>query len=1290
MPVRRATVSTDESQGWYTLGGALWGGRRTRAGVRVDEDSALTFAGVWRASRILSEAESGLPLLTYKRRDDDGREPATELPVYDLLKSMPNPDMESVSFRCGRTLHQVNWGNGFAEVERTGRTNDPLWLWPIHPSRVRPTMPHDKLDAELFPYIVRNNDGTELGMKRDEMLHIPGAFPEDGVWGKGTIAYMRELVGYAQSVQRHGAGYFGSGAMPKGVLTLPGMKDPEARRQYRKEWKEVHGSPDANEIAILPVDAKFNPIMISNEDSQFLECCVPETLVTLSDGTQKRCDALTINDVVLGWDAERKCLVPSRLAAIADNGVHPLIKITTHRGRSLVTTCNHPYLGSKRQRCAKCSRRHGPSQHGLECEWIRADALSVGDYVRTGLRFRNDEPVHISAEEAWSVGALIGDGGTTGRGSVKFTTKSAGILSKMNAFAGSIGGEIRQTVVSSIDWYFAGRDQGRAYKPNVLRHFLKPYDVLGKKAHEKTVPDRIAKSGPESRAAFLAGLWDTDGTISKPESKQPRIVLASTSRQLIEGAMHLLASLGIQSAIYDHTPAGVKTICGQECNVRQGYQLAVCGKSEAKRFAEVIGPHMAEESKRERVAHFAAADLGASEHGDFFEYDRIVKIEELTPGRTIALTVEGTHSHVTNGLITHNTSKLTMVQIATAYGLPPYMLGEYDKAAARASVEAQGIEFVVYSLMPWLRSWEARCNLTLLTKAQRVQYFIEHLLAGLLRGDFKSRMDGYRIALAIGLMTVNEARRLENMTSIGSAGDFHAVQSNMTTWEAMEKNGGQPPGPQNQVPFDALANDPKVDALPEPDAVAEGSFDAWTKRTAFQLASGKTPRPQGRTIAVRVSADPQPVPAPTQPALIDLPDVRQEGDFDCGPACVRSCAEYFGVGGGRSEADYIRELGTTQADGTEPEAMVDWFNDIGKLICVVGPGMTIDDLAEFTANDRPVVCPIQNPTATDSDAAANKAGHYVCVIGVGMGLVFYQDPLAGRQMLAAEVFDQRWHDLEADGIVNDHYGIAVGRGVPDIEDEAEVEEPAETPAPVALALPPPVEVVAPAPAALPAPASPAMLAAARSNLADAVRRLAVKEANAAQRAAKGDGWDEWCAAFWLKHRELAASALRPACEMLAALGVTCDQAELAARACEAGDRILRMAYDTDTPEQFTARLAGWPDARAADALAMIPEESAGVTSQTNDDDTVTFTVRAQSSPVMLTMPPQPPAQINVQPPVVNVESPVVNVPAPVVTVQPAQQRPFKIVPVRDEKTNLVKHYECIPEGPPDGEKPAAE
>jgi HK97 family phage portal protein len=257
----------DSNAGWGT-GGFRSGRVRTLAGPVVDEDLALTYAAVWCATRIIAEPTGNLPLLTYRRKPNGDREEASDFYLYDKLRYDLNPNMGATALREGRTAHQVNWGQGFGEIE-TNLLGEFVALHPIHPSRVRPVRPSDNEPG--YAYWVRNNDGSSCLLKASQMIHFPGALSEDGIWGKGVIQYARESIGFGLGTERHGAGYFGGGAQPKGVVNLPGLQDPEKRRTFRAEWKEVHGSPDSSEIAILPPEGKFTPITLSMEDSQFLE-----------------------------------------------------------------------------------------------------------------------------------------------------------------------------------------------------------------------------------------------------------------------------------------------------------------------------------------------------------------------------------------------------------------------------------------------------------------------------------------------------------------------------------------------------------------------------------------------------------------------------------------------------------------------------------------------------------------------------------------------------------------------------------------------------------------------------------------------------------------------------------------------------------------------------------------------------------------------------------------------------------------------------------------------------------
>lgn len=116
------------------------------------------------------------------------------------------------------------------------------------------------------------------------------------------------------------------------------------------------------------------------------------------------------------------------------------------------------------------------------------------------------------------------------------------------------------------------------------------------------------------------------------------------------------------------------------------------------------------------------------------------------------------------------TRRMQIAEIARIYRIPPHMLGELDRAT-HSNIEHQQIEFLTQSLRPWLVAIEQAVQRLLLPE-ERGQYYAEHLVDGLLRGDIGARYRAYATALQWGFMSVNEVRRLENMDAVPSGNAY--------------------------------------------------------------------------------------------------------------------------------------------------------------------------------------------------------------------------------------------------------------------------------------------------------------------------------------------------------------------------------------------------------------------------------------------------------------------------------------------------------------------------------------
>lgn len=141
------------------------------------------------------------------------------------------------------------------------------------------------------------------------------------------------------------------------------------------------------------------------------------------------------------------------------------------------------------------------------------------------------------------------------------------------------------------------------------------------------------------------------------------------------------------------------------------------------------------------------------------------------------------------------TRQFNIEDVARWYGVPPHLI-QHLLRSTYSNIETQSIEYVIYSLIPWLRLWEETLEQSLVSEFDLDSgYQVKFNTNGLLRGDTAARTSYYREMRNIGAMSVNEIRILEDMNPIGPDGDKYVIQMNMTTLEKVgeEEKNPQPP-----------------------------------------------------------------------------------------------------------------------------------------------------------------------------------------------------------------------------------------------------------------------------------------------------------------------------------------------------------------------------------------------------------------------------------------------------------------------------------------------------------------
>ena len=126
------------------------------------------------------------------------------------------------------------------------------------------------------------------------------------------------------------------------------------------------------------------------------------------------------------------------------------------------------------------------------------------------------------------------------------------------------------------------------------------------------------------------------------------------------------------------------------------------------------------------------------------------------------------------------TRKFQINEIARIFRVPPHMVGDLEKSSF-SNIEQQSLEFVKYTLDPWVIRWEQSIMRSLLSPEEKKTYFAKFNLDGLLRGDYQSRMNGYAIGRQNGWMSANDIRELENLDRIPTdeGGDLYLINGNM-------------------------------------------------------------------------------------------------------------------------------------------------------------------------------------------------------------------------------------------------------------------------------------------------------------------------------------------------------------------------------------------------------------------------------------------------------------------------------------------------------------------------------
>jgi HK97 family phage portal protein len=262
--VKKATTAVNPEK-WFV--DYFGGGAPTKAGIVITNDNALQISTYFACVRNISEDIAKLPLITYKPLEPQGRERVYDHPVYAIMHDEPNSEMTAMAFREALTAHAINWGNGYAYIQRD-RLGNVVALWPLRPDRVRPY--RDDGSLRVY-YEVTDDKGNKTVFAAFDIFHLHG-LGFDGLIGYNVGRYSRECMGGLAAAQEHAAYYFKNGSNANGVLEVPNILGEKARDSLAKSFAAAYaGAGNTAKTIILEEGTKFNKTSAPPEESQLLE-----------------------------------------------------------------------------------------------------------------------------------------------------------------------------------------------------------------------------------------------------------------------------------------------------------------------------------------------------------------------------------------------------------------------------------------------------------------------------------------------------------------------------------------------------------------------------------------------------------------------------------------------------------------------------------------------------------------------------------------------------------------------------------------------------------------------------------------------------------------------------------------------------------------------------------------------------------------------------------------------------------------------------------------------------------
>ncbi len=260
--------TSDLSNPRYWLSEWAAGTTSTASGEAVTSESAMGLGVYYACLRNISEDLAKLPRQLRKQRAGRGSDLVRDHPAYRLWARRPNPLMSGYSFVRTMQHRAMGWGLACAEIVRDG-AGRPVELWPIHPSRITPTVADD---GRGVVYEWRATTASQPVALDSSQVFAVSALG-DGITGYSVLRLASETLGLGLAAQKHAAAFFGEGMGKRLIASVKEVMSAEGRTGLRKRIAgEGLGYPVGKRlIPILEGDVTLTDAGVPPDEAQFLE-----------------------------------------------------------------------------------------------------------------------------------------------------------------------------------------------------------------------------------------------------------------------------------------------------------------------------------------------------------------------------------------------------------------------------------------------------------------------------------------------------------------------------------------------------------------------------------------------------------------------------------------------------------------------------------------------------------------------------------------------------------------------------------------------------------------------------------------------------------------------------------------------------------------------------------------------------------------------------------------------------------------------------------------------------------